>query len=110
VTIANGACDDEENDGDGTLSTVAIVQVGDSVSATGPWGSTSGSETLRGTRSGNAVSFSGAYEEDGGFTVATHNLTVTDADSRMAGLEFWTWSGPEGLCEGSQSDVTATRN
>lgn len=67
VTVATGACAGEELAPVDT-STVSIVQAGDSVSATGPWGSTSGNETLLGLRSGNAVTFGGIYAEDGGLT------------------------------------------
>ena len=109
VTVATGVCAGEETAPVDT-STVSVVQAGDSVSATGPWGSTSGSETLRGIRSGNTVTFGGIYAEDGGTTTASHSLTITGDDEAMSGVENWSWNGPGGSCGGSQSNVTATRN
>lgn len=94
VTVATGACADEEAAPVDT-SIVSVVQAGDSVSATGPWGSTSGSETLRGTRSGDVVTFFGIYEEDGGATTATYNLTATDADETMTGSRTGVGTGRE---------------
>jgi hypothetical protein len=109
VTVATGVCAGDELDPVAT-SVVSIVQAGDSVSATGPWGSTSGSETLIGLRSGNTVTVGGLYAEDGGLTTASYTLTVTGSDDAMSGIESWSWSGPGGSCPGSQSSVTATKN
>ncbi|MBT8488559.1 MAG: hypothetical protein KJO65_07055 [Gemmatimonadetes bacterium] len=110
VTVANDACEGEEFAPHDT-SQVSVVQVGDSVTASGPWGSTSGSETLAGNRSGNIVTISGAYAEDGGTTIATHTLTVSAGDQQMNGAEDWSWIGPNSSsCPAGEAIVTATRN
>ena len=109
VTVANGICAGEESAPHDT-SQVSVVQVGDSVTATGPWGSTSGSETLAGSRNGNVVILVGAYDEDGGTTVTTHTLNVTGADVGMNGTEDWEWFGPGGPCAGGRATVQATKN
>lgn len=110
VTVANDACAGEEDDPI-DITQVSVVQVGDSVTATGPWGSTSGSETLAGNRSGNVVTLSGAYAEDGGTTITTHTLTVSAGDQEMNGIENWSWLGPNNSsCPAGEAVVTATRN
>jgi hypothetical protein len=109
VTTATGVCAGEEL-APVDVSIATIAHSGASVSITGPWGSTSGSETLNGNLTGDVVSVGGSYAEDGGTTTATHTLTVSSDRNSMSGTEAWSWIGPGGSCPGSAPTVTATRN
>lgn len=78
-----------------------ITQSGSSVTATAPDG-----RSYQGTLSGSTLRWMGSYPEQGGTT--TVNLMGTLSGERVTGTASWTWSGPDGSCEGTSS-FTATR-
>ena len=65
--------------------------------------------TFSGTFSGDQISWSGTYAQDGGMTTSTTSLTVNSVCSSLSGSAVWTWSDGSTTCSGT-SQVTAIRN
>lgn len=103
VTVATGVCAGEEDD-PVEVTDALITEEAGVITATGIWSSESGSVSLTGGRSGNTITFGGAYAEDGGTTTTFYTLTVSEG--ALNGTEAWSWNGPGGSCPGSQSLVT----
>ena len=110
VTQAMGDCVGEEGDGV-AFATVGIVEFesGD-VQATSRWFSDGGSHVFTGTRTGDSVTFSGSYTEEGGLLQATYDLTVNADETQMTGTESWTWARGAENCPNGLSTVVADRN
>lgn len=88
-----------------SFSTLAtIVQSGNNISATGDDGS-----SLSGTITGNQVSFSGSYPEDGGTTIINSStLTISTDCNQFSGNDSWSWTNGVLSCSGT-STYTGTR-
>ena len=104
-TITTGACSGES--GSGFVHDATIDQTGSTFTISG-FGTTS-SDLWQGNLNGTTVTFSGDRSEDGGTTTATFTLEVDPAAFTVTGREDWNWTGPDGSCPGSASDVTGTK-
>ena len=90
VTEAYGDCAGEENEAP-SVKDVLITQEGSTITATAMWTSESGSVSLTGSRSGDRITFSGSYSEDGGTTTTMHALDIEPGT--LSGREDWSWIG-----------------
>ncbi|MDH5445537.1 MAG: hypothetical protein OEY52_08255 [Gammaproteobacteria bacterium] len=89
---------DARNCGEGQYSesgSVYVAQSGNSVTVT-----INGSK-FTGTLSGNSLSWSGNYPEDGGTTSLSLSATVGANCDTLSGGSTWSWSGPGGPCSGT---------
>lgn len=108
VQRAQGDCVGEQNDPIATWPNIQITVTGNAVQARGVFGSDGGNHTLSGNVDGSRVVIGGTYPEDMGTLIATHTLTIVNADS-MAGTEIWAWTDGTESCEGNSSSVEAFR-
>ena len=105
VTTTSGVCAGEELEPVEVIQAL-ITQEGSVVTATAIWSSESGSVSLTGSRSGNEITFSGSYDEDGGTTITSYTLTI--GTNSLNGTEAWSWIGPDGTCPTGASTVTGS--
>lgn len=81
---------------------VTVVQDGTDLTVTTPMG------VFTGSIDGDAVEWTGSFEEDGGTTTITlMDLTVSEDGTRVTGTADWTWTNGTFICEGTMS-VTGT--
>lgn len=64
-------------------------------------------KTLNGTLSGNKITGSGNFAEDGGTTY--YSVDLTFSGDTVSGLETWTWSGQGFSCSGTDT-IQGTKN
>ncbi len=89
------------SDCDGTnINVIAtVVQSGNNLTVTGDDGS-----SLFGTISGNTISLSGTYPEDGGTTVVNSlTATITDDCNQFSGSDSWSWTNGVFSCSGTST-------
>lgn len=84
--------------------TVEITQSGSSATVIIP-----GEGTYTGSVSGNILTWSGSYPDDGGTVQTTVSLTIDASCNTMSGLANWTWSGNGTSCQGT-TQASGTRN
>lgn len=65
-------------------------------------------DQFTGTLSGNSLTWSGSYPEDGGTTSSNVGLTVAPSCNSLSGSARWSWSNGVDSCSGT-SQVSATR-
>jgi len=115
TTVVNGDCSGEDI-GIPDTTTITIVQTGDDLIASG-FLSDPINEIPGIYYSPSMLNLKGCYSEDGGTTVASHNLMVYSPDE-IAGWESWAWWDipyPDSCltvdsdCPLGASNVTATR-
>lgn len=85
------------------VETYTIAQNGTALSITSASGG-----SYSGSISGNTLSWSGSYAEDGGTVSITLQAQVDNAGNRMDGQATWTWSGQGESCSGT-AQLTALR-
>ena len=110
VTVANGACEGEENNtvepfpievtvtdanSDGTYEIIAAGFIDNPSSIV--YGAFPGVPVI-----GDELVLTGTYPEDGGATTATYHLTIESA-TRLTGTEDWSWTNGATSCEGGES-------
>ena len=116
VTVANGACEGEENN---TVEPFPIEVTVTDANADGTWEIVAAgfidnpSSVIYGTFTGepsigDELVLGGTYPEDGGATTATYHLTL-DSATRLTGTEDWSWTNGSSSCEGGESTVVVTR-
>ena len=81
---------------------VTVTQSGSAITVTDSDGPNTG------TLSGNRLSWSGSYPEDGGTTSVSFSLTVAPSCNSLSGTAPWSWSDGTFTCSGT-TQVTATR-
>jgi hypothetical protein len=102
VSNVNSSCGPESN----WISTVTIVQEGDSLETTGIKGT---SFIVTGSVDGMTVTIGpGGFSEDGGTTTATYILTIK-SDTSMEGREEWTWTDGTTTCSNGTATVKVTK-
>ena len=98
-TSSTAACD-----GVGFNVTATIVQSGSDLNVTG-----FRTSSLSGTISGNQMSFTGSYSEDGGTsTISKSILSITSDCNQFTGNDSWSWTDGAFSCSGT-STYTGTR-
>ena len=84
--------------------TATIVQSGNDLNVTG-----FRTSSLSGTISGDQMSFTGSYSEDGGVsTISKSNLSIASDCNQFTGKDSWSWTDGSFSCSGT-STYTGTR-
>lgn len=97
---------DETDCGEGTntyLHTAIITQSGSSVTLT------LGGNSFVGNVSGNLLTWSGSYSEDGGTTTTSVRVTISSDGLSFTGSATWSWTSGSSSCSGT-SQLTGTKN